>query len=100
MATIRPIVSFSSSLEDNYMLKPADMINDNSLLSQVLSYKIQSSKIGPNSDKIIFISIKPLQQGHLRVEGVDYKFLGVGYLLPFQNLAAYFSTFKITMETA
>ena len=31
---------------------------------------------------------------------MDYKFLGVDYLLPFQNLAAYFSTFKVTMETA
>jgi hypothetical protein len=44
--------------------------------------------------------LTPLQQGHLRIEGIDYSFLGVEYLIPFQNPAGQYSTFKITGETA
>jgi hypothetical protein len=46
------------------------------------------------------VVITPKKQGHLRIEGIKWKFLEVEYTTPLMSNSLYYQQFKITPPTA
>jgi hypothetical protein len=76
------------------------MIQEKEDMKEIVDFEVFGGRIKSSTEKIVKIVITPKKQGHLRIEGIKWKFLDVEYTTPLINNVVYYQQFKITAPTA